>query len=145
MLLSNKKNYHDFRLGTINVRTGKCESKLADYVMQFKNLSHDISCMQEVRRRGEGVIRFDDPVLKGWRVVYNGMKTARAGVAVALAPHVILLDVNHVIEGRLTMMRVKIYGIKLSIFSSYCPTEQYAFYHNKTSILSNTTQGNTAY
>lgn len=126
MSLIKKKNYHDFRLCTINVRTGKCESKLADYVMQFKNLSHDVSCMQEVRRRGEGVILFDDPVLKGWRVVYNGMKTARAGVAVAIAPHVILLDVNHVIEERLTMVQMKVHGVKLSIFNCYCLTEQYA-------------------
>ena len=90
-----KKNYHDFRLGTINVRTCKCESKLANCVIQCKNLSHDITCMQEVRQRGEGEVCFDDQVLKGWRIIYNGMKTAKAGVAVVLAPHVKLIDVNH--------------------------------------------------
>ena len=126
MPLPKKKNYHDFRLGTINVRTGKCESKLVECVMHFKKLSHDISCMQEVRQKGEGEIYFDDPVLKGWRVVYNGMKTAKAGVAVTLAPHVRLVDVKHVVEGRMSLVRVKIHGIKLSIFNCYCPTEQYA-------------------
>ena len=117
------KNYHTFRLGSINVRTGKCESKLADCVLQFKNLSHDISCMQEVRQKGQ--VCFDDPIIKGWRVIYNGMKTAKAGVAIALAPHVRLVDVDHAIEGRLTTVRVTVHGIKLTILTCYCPTEEY--------------------
>lgn len=121
-----RKNYHNFRLGTINVRTGKCESKLADCVLQFTNLSHDISCMQEVRQKGEGEICFDDPVLRGWRVIYNGMKTAKASVAIAVARYVTLLGVNHTIEGRMSMVPVKVHGTKLSVFTCYCPTEEYA-------------------
>lgn len=39
--------------------------------------------MQEVRQKGHG-----DCVLNVWRVLYNGIKTARAGVAVVLAPDV---------------------------------------------------------
>lgn len=54
------------------------------------------------------------------------MKTAKAGVAIVLAPHVRLLDVNHVVEGRMTMVRVTVCGVKLSIINCYCPTEQYA-------------------
>ena len=81
-----EQNYHTFRLGTINVRT-------------CKRLAHDITCMQEVRQRGEGEICFNDDVLRGWRLVYNGMTVAQAGVAVALAPHVILIDVQHIVEG----------------------------------------------
>jgi exonuclease III len=43
-----------------------------------------------------------------------------------LPPHVRLLDVNHVIEGRTSMVRVKVRGVKLYVFNCYCPTEQYA-------------------
>jgi hypothetical protein len=100
-----EQKYHKFRLGTINVRTCRCESKLADCVTHCKRLGHNITCMQEVRQRGEGEISFDDDILKGWNLVYNGMKTAQAGVAVVLAPHVMLLDIQHFIVGRLTIVR----------------------------------------
>lgn len=119
-------NVHTFRLGTINVRTCKCESKLADCVRHSKRLGHDVTCMQEVRQMGNGEICFKDDVLNGWRVIYNGMQTARAGVAVVLAPHGILLDIQHIIEGRLTVTKVKVKGIKLAIYSCYCPTEEHA-------------------
>ena len=112
-------------MGSINVRTCKCESKLADCVTQCKRLGHDITCMQEVRQRGDGTICFEDEILRGWRVVYSGLKVARAGVAVVLAPHVTLVDVQHILVGRLIIVRVKVNGIKLAIYSclsSICPT-----------------------
>lgn len=82
--------------------------------------------MQEVQQRSEGEICFDDNVLKGWHLVYNGMKVAQAGVAIVLAPHIILLDVQHIKEGRLTMARVKVNRVKLTVYSCYCPTEEHA-------------------
>ena len=121
-----KQTHHRFRLGTINVRTCKCESKLADCVTQCKNLAQDIECMQETRIRGEGEIKFDDRVLKDWHVIYNGMSIARAGVAIVMAPHVRLMDVEHIMEGRITMIRVKVHGVKLAIYSCYSPTEEYS-------------------
>ena len=121
-----KQTHHRFRLGTINVRTCKCESKLADCVTQCKNLAQDIVCMQETRIRGEGEIKFDDCVLKDWHVIYNGMSIARAGVAIVMAPHVRLMDVEHIMEGRITMIRVKVHWVKLAIYSCYSPTEEYS-------------------
>ena len=106
--------------------TCKCESKLADCVTQCKNLAQDIVCMQETRIRGEGEIKFDDCVLKDWHVIYNGMSIARAGVAIVMAPHVRLMDVEHIMEGRITMIRVKVHGVKLAIYSCYSPTEEYS-------------------
>ena len=94
--------------------------------MHCKRLGHDITCMQEVRQKVESEICFDAAILKGWHIVYNGMQTTQAGVAVVLAPHVILLDIKHIIAGRLTMVRVKVNGVKLAICSCYCPTEEHA-------------------
>ena len=119
-----RQTHHHFRLVTINVRTCKCESKLADCVTQCKNLAQDIVCMQETRIRGE--IKFDDCVLKDWHVVYNGMSIAQAGVAIVLAPHVRLMDIEHIMEGRMTIIRVKVNGVKLAIYSCYCPTEEHS-------------------
>ena len=64
------KNVHAFRL----------------YAIHCKRLGHDVTCMQEVHQKGNGEISFKDDVLNGWRVVYNRMKIARAGVTVELAP-----------------------------------------------------------
>lgn len=41
-----------------------------------------------------------------------------------LAPQVMLLDVNHITEGRITMMQRKVHGMKLTIFTCYYPTEE---------------------
>lgn len=91
---------------------------MADCVIQCKNLSHDITCMQEVRQKGEG---FNDSILKGWCIIYNGMKMVKVGIAILLTPCVRLLNVNHIVEGRVTMVQVTVHGMKLSVFSCYCP------------------------
>ena len=63
-------------------------------------------------------------MLKGWRVIYSGFKKkAQAGVAIVLAPHVVLEDTIFVKEGRIIGVRVIVNGIKLSIFSCYSPTD----------------------
>ena len=124
--ISNKR-YHHIRIGSINVRTAKCESKLAEHVLHIQHLQHHVTCIQEARIKSQGEIVFQkgDP-LHGWRVLHNGMKTANAGVAIVLAPHVILEDVEHIMDGRISAVRVEIYGVKLVIFSCYGPTEQHS-------------------
>ena len=115
---------NNIRIATINLQTAKDETKLAEYTLHVKHLKHDICFFQETHKIGEGEIEFDDPVLKGWRVVYSGFKRkAQAGVAIALAPHVKLEDIIHVEAGRIIGARVIINGIKLSIFSCYSPTD----------------------
>ena len=54
------------------------------------------------------------------------MSIARAGVAIVLAAHVRLMDIEHIMEGRMTMIRVKVNGVKLAIYSCYCPTEEHS-------------------
>lgn len=64
-------------------------------------------------------------------MIHNGTKTAKAGTAVVLAPQVMLLDVNHITEGRITMMQRKVHGMKLTIFTCYYPTEEYSNFSKK--------------
>ena len=124
---TNKQNisqYNNIRIGTINVQTAKEEIKLAEYVTQVKELKQDICFFQETHKIGIGEVEFDDPSLKGWRVLYTGFKRkAQAGVAIVLAPHVILDDIMHVEQGRIIGARVRTNGLKLSIFSCYAPTD----------------------
>ena len=118
-----------FRFGTINLQTSKDEVKLAEYILHVKNIKHDVCLFQETHMTGQGEIEFEDPVLKGWRFIYSGFKKkARAGVGIALAPHVKLEDTIHVEAGRIIGVRVIVNGIKLSIFSCYspCDTKSYS-------------------
>ena len=63
-------------------------------------------------------------MLKGWKIIFSGFKKkAQAGVAIVLAPHVVLEDVIFVKEGRIVGVRVIVNGINLSIFSCYSPTD----------------------
>ena len=116
--------YHNVCIGTINVQTAKDEIKLAEYVTQVKELKHDICFFQETHKIGIGEIEFNDPSLKGWRVIYTGFKRkAQAGVAIVLAPHVRLDDIMDIEQGRIIGARVRIKGLKLSVFSCYAPTD----------------------
>ena len=117
-------NKQQFSIGTINLQTGKDELQLAEYTLNVKNNKNDICLFQETRKTGSDELTFEDPVLKGWRVIYSGFKKkAQAGVAIVLAPHVILEDTILVKEGRIIGVRVIVNGIKLSVFSCYSPTD----------------------
>ena len=118
---------------------------------QFKNLEQDIICMLETRVSGEGEIRFDDPVLNGWHVVYNGINIARAGVAIVMAPHIRLIYIEHIMEGKMTMVRGKVNGVRLVIYSCYCPTEEHSnssketFYRTPHRAIQKTKKEHTSY
>lgn len=142
---NNNKEYHHIHFGSINVRTAKCEMKLAEHVMHIKSLKHDICCIQETHIVGQGEVEFKDPDLKGWRIIYSGLKRkAQAGVAIVLAPHVKIVDIEYQIEGRLLLTRISVYGTKLAIISCYAPTEEYstsvkeAYHNNLTNIIKST-------
>ena len=92
--------------------------------MHVKNNKNDICLFQETHKTGNSGIDFEDPVLKGWRVIHNGFKKkAQAGVAIVCAPYVTVEDEIFVQEGRIGGARVIVNGSKLSIFSCYSPTK----------------------
>ena len=119
--------FHQILLGSINVRTAKDELRLAQHVIHSKHLGHSVTCVQESRITGQGESTYDDVVLKGWRIYWNGLKKkSQAGVAIFIAPHVKVFDVVHGLEGRISAVRCKIYGVRMTIVNCYAPTESYA-------------------
>ena len=61
--------------------------------MHVKNNKNDICLFQETQKTGNGGIDFEDPVLKGWRVIYSGFKMkAQTGAEIVCAPHVTVED-----------------------------------------------------
>ena len=93
------------------MRTAKEELKLSEFVLQVKNNKNDICLFQETRINGDGEIEYDDPLLKGWQVLYSGFKKkSQAGVAIVLAPHVKVEDVLYIKSGRIIGARVVVRG-----------------------------------
>jgi len=66
-------NTKQFSIGTINLQTAK-ELQLAEYTLHVKNNKNDVCLFQETHKTGSDELTFEDPVLKGWRVIYSGFK-----------------------------------------------------------------------
>ena len=106
----------------------KDQMKLAQCVMQCKFLKHDITFMQETHILGQGTTKFKESEIEGWRYINSGLKSkASAGVGIVLSPDVKLIDINDtILDGRILLVRVVLHGVKISAFSAYAPTEEYA-------------------
>ena len=101
--------------------------KLAQCIHQCKFLKHHITFFQETHITGHKTTIFDDSDLNGWTFINSGMKCkASAGVGIALSPVVELIDIDNILEGRILLTRIVLHGIKISAFTAYAPTEQYA-------------------
>ena len=101
--------------------------KLAQCIHQCKFLKHHITFFQEIHITGHKTTIFDDFDLNGWTFINSRMKCkASAGVGIALSPVVELIDIDNILEGRILLTRIVLHGIKISAFTAYAPTEQYA-------------------
>lgn len=59
--------------------------------------------------------------------MYNGLqRKAVAGVAIVIAPHVRLFDIEYIMEGRIMLARISVHGVKLTVVSCYWSTEEHA-------------------
>ena len=77
------------------------------------NNKNDICLFQETHKTGNGGIYFEDPVLKGWRVIHSGFKKkAQAGVSIVCATRVTVEDEIFVWEGRIVGACVIVNGTK---------------------------------
>ena len=121
---SSKKRRHPgsthIRIGTLNVHSAKSESDLAACAIESKSLGHDVCLLQETWRNGQSEFAYTDTVLRGWRVLHNGLqKDQKAGIAFVLSPSATLHDVSHLVPGRLSSCRLSIRGQKISLVNFY--------------------------
>ncbi|XP_068726516.1 uncharacterized protein [Montipora capricornis] len=66
---------------------------------------------------------WDEPDLQGYSFVYSGFsKKSAGGVAVICNPDVRILDIEHVMPGRILRVRLNHLGIKLMAWCVYSPT-----------------------
>ena len=113
------KKDNEITIATINVRTLKDDIKLGSTFEVFQSLRHDILCMQETRRLGEGIIDQN-----GSRFIWKGYKRKHeAGVGIIISQKAKLIDILYVSERILTIYIV-INGICMSITNCYAPTDE---------------------
>ena len=90
--------------------------KLAQCISQCKVLKHHITFTYII---GHKTTIYDDDELIVWTFINSGLKgKPSAGVGIALAPDVKLLDIENFIEGRILLARIVLHGIKQ--FSCLC-------------------------
>ena len=114
------KFHRKISIGSINTTTMKDPMKLAQCILQCKFLKHSITFIQETHMCGKNSLKFkENPELSGWEFIYSGLKSkASAGVGIALAPDVQLVDIDdNILPGRILLVRVILYGIKISAFT----------------------------
>ena len=110
--------------------------KLAQCISQCKFLKHQITFVQETHIFGKKTIKFKDPELEGWTFINSGLKCkASAGVGIVLSPDVRLIEIDDtILDGRILLVNLILFGIKISTFYAYAPTELYADSIKKISI-----------
>ena len=88
--------------------------KLVQCLAQCKSLGHSLTFIQETHMIGNRTIPFEDKELSGWRFINSGLKNkAQAGVGIALAPDVELIDIENILDGRILLIRCILHGIRL--------------------------------
>jgi len=50
------KNYHSWRIGTINIRTGKEDQKIERVIHDVAKAKLSVCCLQEVRRLNNNLV-----------------------------------------------------------------------------------------
>ena len=112
------------KLATINVRTCQDDMKLAEIVKTASQLKLDVLAMQETRRTSSGMCTLVDKSINGWQLIWSGHKRKRQhGVALLLAPHVILEEHNVFLDARIVTAKVRVGNMRLALLNAYAPTE----------------------
>ena len=142
--------FHFWKIGSVNIRTGKEDQKLENVVHQIHKAGLSICALQEVRRLRSGSCiiesNFND-VLRKYEVYWSGNKMKRihgVGIVVCVDSGIEVIEVIQVNQ-RMIVLEVKVHGIWIKIINCYAPTEDAkdstkdAFYHdlNKQMIPSN--------
>ena len=131
---------HQWKIGTINIRTGKDDEKLENAVRQINKAGISICGLQEVRRlrTGSAIIKTEvDGIMSKYEVYWSGNTVKRqhgVGIAVKVENGIDIVEVTPV-NARIIVLDIVVYGCALRVINCYAPTEndsdaaKTAFYH----------------
>ena len=122
--------FHEWSIGTINVRTGREDEKLESVVRQINKARLSICALQEVRRlkTGSALITCkndDDDKGSSYAVHWSGHSVKRqhgVGIVIQVDKGIDVIEVIPV-SARIIVLDVIVYGCSLRIINCYAPTE----------------------
>ena len=121
-----------WRIGSINVQTGRDALKVIEHLEEASRAGLAICCMQEMRKAGNGCeeIEVTDPRNPDrkvkWRLYWSGHKSrSRDGVAVAIRMGSGLTPgAWQAVSARVIFVDLKIFGLQCRVASVYAPTNE---------------------
>jgi len=144
------QNNHLWKLGTINVRTGREDQKLERIVHEINKANLSICALQEVRRLSQGSATIPKQIngtTNQYEVYWSGYARKRihgVGLVVKVDPNIEVNDIIYV-TSRIIVADITLYGCKLKVICCYAPTEEDTvsakdIFYNKIKSLINKTE-----
>ena len=123
-----KDHYHSWRVGTINIRTGKDDEKLERVIHEIAKARLSICCLQEVRRLNNSSVSItskQNNVDHKYELYWSGHATKRhhgVGIAIKVEKGIEIEEIIPV-NARIIVANVLLYGCSLRVICCYAPTE----------------------
>ena len=123
-----EKKFRSWRIGTVNIRTGKKDIKLENVVHQINRARLAICGLQEVRRLGTDACVIESTTSEStnkYEVHWSGHAVKRqhgVGIAILIDDAIDIIEVTPV-SARLIVLDVVVYGCSLKVINCYAPTE----------------------
>ena len=120
--------FHQWRIGTINIRTGKEDEKLQRAVHQIHKAGLSVCGLQEVRRlnNGSAVIESEiDDHKARYELFWSGYVHKRlhgVGIAVKVDKNIEIIEIIPV-NARIIVADVIVFGCSIRVINCYAPTE----------------------
>ena len=120
------KQFHNWKLGTINVRTAREDEKLERTIKEIDKANLSICGLQEVRRTktGSALIKLQE-LDKKYEVYWSGHSSKRqhgVGIVIKVDNNIIIEEIK-CINARIIVADINLYGCSIRIVNCYAPTE----------------------
>ena len=122
-----KKNFYPWRIGTINIRTGKEDLKIEKVIHEIAKAKLSICCLQEVRRLNSNSVIISkkiEDVEQKYELYWSGHSVKRqqgVGIAIKIENGIDIEDVVS-INPRIIVANLSLHGCSLRIICCYAPT-----------------------
>ena len=128
--MTNSK-FHSWRIGTINIRTGKEDHKLDRVINEIIKANLSICCLQEVRRLKNNSVTItntntNDNIVQKYELYWSGHTTKRyhgVGIAIKVDKYIEVEEIIPV-NARTIIANLSVYGCSLKVICCYAPTEE---------------------
>ena len=124
----NRKNFHSWRIGTINIRTGKDDIKLEHVIREIAKAKLSVCALQEVRRLNNNSVLIankQNDVAQNYELYWSGHATKRqhgVGIAIKVEKGIDIEEVTPV-SPRIITANLLLHGCSLRVICCYAPTE----------------------